>query len=476
MAESVDAADLKSASPRSAGSSPAVRTILACLALIGCDAPPPDTGAAVVGAIGDREAVRLLTDATEQGLVRFDAAGQVEPGLAERWIVIEGGTSYIFRLRPARWADGSPVTAPDVAAALRRRLATRRNPLRPYLTAVAEVVAMTPQVLEVRLSRQRPDLLKLFAQPEMAVARPRAGGSGPMRLVAGVLRPATDPDAPPAPRPPRDVRLLTDRAALAVARFAARRADLVLGGTFADWPLLARAAPPPESIRVDPAAGLFGFAVVSRTGFLADAANRAAVSQALDRAAITAAIAPGWELAERILPDILDGAAPPVAPEWARLTLAERRAAARARVAAYGPVRLRIALPDGPGATLLYGRVAASLLAVGIEGERVDRIAPADLRLVDEVAPYDSGRWYLAAACRPCGAEAKAALVAARDAPTVAERAREIANADRLLAADHAFIPLARPWRWSLVSARVDGWRPNARAWHPLNRLRTEAR
>ncbi|HEX8388253.1 MAG TPA: ABC transporter substrate-binding protein [Sphingomonas sp.] len=480
---------LKIGFPWSAGSSPAVRTTLGFLALLpatACDRRP-DSGPVVVSAIESERPsrrlsfpTRLLTDATEQGLVRFDAAGQVEPGLAERWIVTDEARSYIFRIRPARWADGRPVTAEQVAAALRRRLAG--NPLSPYLTAVREVVSMTPQVLEVRLERQRPDLLKLFAQPELAVARAKIGGTGPMRLIDDrprpVLRPATDPTADPVePRPEDEVELTPERAAKAIARYAARRTDLVSGGGFADWPLLATVEIRPAEVRVDPAVGLFGLAVTSRDGFLADAANRIALSQALDRTAITAAVAPAWEPAERILPDALyNGVAPPP-PAWAALPLGRRRAEARARVAESDePVRLRVALPAGPGATSLYARIAASLASIGVASERVAWSAPADLRLVDEVAPYDSARWYLATACQPCSVEATDALEAARLAPTPAQRAVELARADRLVAEDGAFIPIARPFRWSLVSPRLRQWQPNARAWHPLNRLRPEAR
>ena len=475
----------------SAGSSPAVRTTLLAFALSAgaCDRRA-DTGTVVVSAIDDASAptyARLLTGATEQGLIRFDAAGQIEPGLAERWIVIDDGRSYIFRIRSETvWTDGSDVTADQVAAALRRRLNAPSNPLRPFLSAIDEIVAMTPQVLEVRLARQRPDLLKLFAQPEMAVFRPRVGGTGPMRAVAAgpppLLRPIpdptrVDPDDAAKRRPEDDVRLINERAALAIVRYAERRSDLVTGGTIANWPLLAQARIRPAEVRIDPAVGLFGLAVVGRDGFLADPANRAALSGAMDRAAITAAIAPAWEAADRIVPEPLDGAAPPIVPAWSPLTLDQRRAAALARVAAAGaPVSLRVALPQGPGATLLWGQVAASLRAVGVEAERVAWTAPADLRLVDEVAPYDSARWYLATACRPCGAEAGVALLAARDAPTIADRARELARADRLVADDAPFIPLARPFRWSLVAPRLAQWQPNARAWHPLNRLRAEKR
>ena len=486
----------------STGSSPVVRTTLLFLGLggallAGCD-QRPDSGPVVVSAIGAPPRLvdpargrpdtpsRLLLDATAEGLVRFDAAGQIEPGLAERWIVIDEGMSYIFRLRDAQWRDGSKVEADQVVAQLRRQLAPgSRNPLVPFLTAVDEIVTMTPQVIEVRLRRPRPDLLKLFAQPELALWRSGTiGGAGPMRVVRNgrslLLRPAfdpggVDPEDRRATRPEQDVRLIGERAARAIVRFAARDSDYVAGGSFTDWPLVGIAGVTPANIRLDPAAGLFGFAILRRDGFLADAANRAAISGAIDRSAITAAVMQGWEPAERLLPDMLDSAAPAALPGWSLLTPEQRVADARARVAAWGlPVTLRIALPAGPGATSLYAQVAASLRAVGIVTQRVEPNAEADLRLVDQVAPYDSARWYLANACAVCGDEARTAMIAARDAPSLAERSRLIAVADAALAVDTAFIPIARPLRWSLVAMRLRQWRPNSRAWHPLNRLRDD--
>ncbi|MFS0772409.1 ABC transporter substrate-binding protein [Sphingomonas sp. 1P08PE] len=431
---------------------------------------------------------RLLVDAIGQGLVRFDAAGQIEPGLAERWTVLDGGGSYIFRLREAYWQDGARVTAEQVVRLLRRRLSPGAdNPLSPFLTAIDEIVIMTPQVIEIRLSRPRPDLLKLFAQPEMTLIRPApAWGSGPQRIAwAGaspLLRPAfdpgrADPDDQRELKPEQEVRLIAEPASRAIVRFATRRSDHVAGGQFADWPMLAAADLPRTAVRVDPAVGLFGLAVVRREGFLADAANRAAVSEAIDREGLTAAVLPTWDSADRILPDVLDSGAPPQIPDWSLLTLEQRRAAARRRVAAWPePVRLRIALPRGPGATLLHGSLAASLAAIGIVLERVGSVdEEADLRLVDAVAPYDSARWYLATACAPCGEAAAQALEAARIAPDPTSRGAAIAAADAAMNADAGFIPLARPLRWSLVATRLAAWQTNARAWHPLNRLRTDA-
>ncbi|MBN8807085.1 MAG: ABC transporter substrate-binding protein [Sphingomonas sp.] len=478
--------------------------LLAALAMAACS-PRPDKGPVVVSAIGSAPGYvdlnhrsadmpdRMLIDATAQGLVRFDAAGQVEPGLAERWIVIDDGRTYIFRLREAAWANGDPVTASDVALILRRAIGPdSRNPLKPFLTAIDEIKPMTERVVEVSLTRPRPDLLKLFAQPDLAILRANPpGGSGPFRIVRDgdpvgrLLRPVADLDRSPdddiaAPAPEQDVRLIGEGASRAIVRFVGKQSDYVAGGTLADWPLVTRAGTAPNNIKLDATAGLFGLAIVDRQGFLIDPAGRGAIAAAIDRTALIAAIAPDWgQPVERLLPDKLDAAAAPAAPAWANGTADARLAAARQQVATYRaqhpePIVLRISLPTGPGATLLYGQLAARLILIGIVPQRVGMSDAADLRLVDAVAPYDSARWYLATACQPCSEQATAALEAARDAPDMAQRATHITEADRLLADDVAFIPIATPFRWSLVSLRLKQWQGNARGWHPLNHLRND--
>ena len=433
---------------------------------------------------------RALLDATAQGLVRFDAAGGIEPGLAERWIVIDDGMSVIFRLRDAEWPDGSSVTADQVVPALRRATGQgSRNTLGPYLTAIEEIVAMTPQVIEVRLSRPRPDILKLFAQPELAIPAPDGrGGSGPFRIQRGagtglLLRPGFDPLRDPdeeaeEPSPEQFVRIYGERASVAILRFAQKRSDLVDGGTVSDWPLVGYAGIAPANIRFDSPAGLFGLAVARRGGFFADPANRAAIALAIDRAALAEAVQAAWPMTETLLPEQLDSSAPPVVPEWASTPVDQRANAARARADSYraanpGPITVRIALPGGPGGTQLFGVIGVALRRMGLDPVRVwqeDRTA--DLRLVDQVAPYDSARWYLRSACQPCARPVARLIADARDAPTLARRAELIAQADAALAEDVAFIPIGRPLRWSLVATRLRAWAPNARAFHPLNHLR----
>ena len=49
-----------------------------------------------------------------EGLTRYNAAGNTEPGVAERWEISEDGLKYTFHLRDGvQWSNGDPVTADD---------------------------------------------------------------------------------------------------------------------------------------------------------------------------------------------------------------------------------------------------------------------------------------------------------------------------------------------------------------------------
>jgi oligopeptide transport system substrate-binding protein len=432
----------------------------------------------------------LLASETAMGLVAFDASGQVEPALAESWIVTDDGLSIIFRLRRLTWPNGREVTGQDVADSLNKAMAApSRNALKPLLSAVDAVIGMTGRVVEVRLKAPRPNILQLFAQAELGI-RKRGIGLGPWRITqrrgqALLLRPVPDPALADSGAPANERRLTLrgGRAALGIARFAADRADMVLGGTFADWPLAQAAALPEPAIRIDPAEGLFGLAVIPRNAFLRDGQMRVALAMTIDRVALVSMFGAGrWKATDRLLPAQLDSGQPPVSPVWANNTALERLAIARGRVTqwerANGPLApLRIALPEGPGSSLLFARIATDWRAIGVRVERVDIASrEADLRLIDAVAPNASANWYLmrtgceaSLACSPVGDRA---LSEARAAATLGERAAAIARADTAYAEAQGFIPLAKPLRWSLVARRLDGFRENSFAVHPFAHLR----
>ncbi|HWT14069.1 MAG TPA: ABC transporter substrate-binding protein, partial [Allosphingosinicella sp.] len=253
----------------------------------------------------------FLAEAAAQGLVRFDSAGEIEPALAQSWIVSDDGLRYTFRVRRTQWADGSRVTAEQVASRLRAAVSrASRNPLKPVLGVVENVVAMTDQVLEISLRGPRPNLLQLLAQPEMAI-RLDGRGTGPYREAPGpggailLSVPRPDEDEEPSPELP-DILLRGESAAFAVARFAAGEAELVAGGTIGSLPIARAAGVAQAQLLFDPAAGLFGLAfTAAEDGPLADPAVRRAMSMAIDRQGLVAALGvPGLQPRTGLVPVI----------------------------------------------------------------------------------------------------------------------------------------------------------------------------
>jgi oligopeptide transport system substrate-binding protein len=213
-----------------------------------------------LGPLSSSDAVLLANIA--QGLVRFDASGNIVAGLAERWNVSDDGLSYIFRLAAINWPGGRKVMAQQVARILKRSLATSSaNPLKDTLGAVDDIVAMTDRVIEIRLKAPRPNLLALLAQPEFAIVR-NGYGTGPFQLAGqasdGELRLARDVSAPDEEASRREEILVTAAAAQqAVRAFAAGKTDLIVGGTFADLPFALGVKLPRGSLRFDPASAWF---------------------------------------------------------------------------------------------------------------------------------------------------------------------------------------------------------------------------
>ncbi len=421
--------------------------------------------------------------ATARGLVTLDARGDVIPGLAQRWIVVDRGMSYIFRLRRARWADDDRVTAREVKTLLQLRLRAMRK-IDPYgsLASVSQVLAMTDDVLEIRLSTPRPNFLQALAQPQMAIARSK-GGSGPYRKLAKegsdelLLTPEDsrgEPDTPSAQRVLR--QLLAERAAKAVVRFQAAGTDIVLGGTLADLPYVTLAQVDGQSVRFDPVQGLFGLVLSPTNPVFGDPQVREALSMAIEREAIIGYFnISRWKTAERILPQQFNLPHVPTDPAWSKMSIGARRDRAVGTVtrwrAQHGgkPLALTISLPQGPGMDLLFLALRGQFANIGVTLNRVD--GDADLTLIDEVAPYDSVAWYLGRlSCARdvhCSEQAEELLKASLSAPTD-ERIRLLGEAEPLVETHSGFIPLATPVRWSLVSRRLDGFAPSPRGQHSL--------
>jgi ABC-type transport system substrate-binding protein len=476
-----------------------VATALAALAGCGSKSSGP-LNVAVIGEPRDifvggqplTEGAQVIAGATGAGLVALDAKGEIEPALADRWIVTDDGTSYIFRLREGSWPDGAELTGESARVALRQALrGVQGTSLGLDLAPIAEVRAMAGRVVEIDLKVPMPDFLRLLAQPELALSR-RARPAGPMVLQkhTGKGRSFTELTfKPPETRGlPQDgnwqkhvrpVAIEALGAKAALAAFASGKVDLVLGGTVASWPL---ADPGPLSlgnVRLDNTVGLFGLQVMRERGFLASAPSREAVAMAIDRAALLSPFnIGGWVPNNRIVPPEI---APAKAPDrWNGMSIDQRRALAAERVSAWRvsagkgkPPVLTIALGSEPGDAMLFDGLAAQLALVGITLQRVAPGQPADLALIDRVARYGAPRWFLnqfncSLERGLCDSQADALVEAAAGTPDAAERAADLGKAEALLTAANVYIPIAAPLRWSMVRGNVTGYAANPWAWHPL--------
>ncbi len=430
----------------------------------------------------------FLAEAVAQGLVRFDAAGEIEPALAQSWIVSDDGLRYTFRIqRDARWRDGERVTAEQVVRRLQAAISrASRNPLKPMLQVVDQIEAMTDQVLEISLKGPRPNFLQLLAQPELAIVRDgqgtgpyRIGESGDDALRLVLPRPEDEEELEDEEEQEPSILLRGEGAALAVARFVEGEADLVIGGTAGDLPIVRAASPAADALAFNPVAGMFGLVFESDEGLLSEPAARRALSMAVDRQAIVqalnvAGLAPRTSLVPPDIAELPD----PTAADWAEMAMPMRRERAARVIAELGEgerVRIRVAMPQGPGYRLIFAHLRRDWRAIGVEAERVEGDGAADLRFIDDVAPADLASWYLhhftCEESAVCDERADELLQAARVVPSGADRRLLLARAEQLLSGITPFIPIAAPVRWSLRSPRLTGFRTNVFARHPAGEL-----
>lgn len=419
----------------------------------------------------------------------LNAAGQVVPAIAERWIVTDDGLSYIFRLRDSEWPGGDAIAASDVRQELQQAVGRLRGTsLGLDLARIRDIRAMTGRVIEVRLTSPMPDFLRLLAQPELGLPH-NGSGAGPMAMSQDevgkrVRLSALPPEARGLParedweeiaRPVRVRALSADKA---VAAFSRGDVDLVLGGTIANF-TQAEAGPLSRgTIQVDPSIGLLGLTVRRETGLLADPARREALSMAIDRASLIQSFGlSGWRESSWIVPPEAFTVPPFGEDRWNGASIADRRQVAAGRISAWtrsgGEAVVSLALPPGPGSDLLFERLAEAWAAIGVTARRAAPGAAADLELRDTVARYASPQWYLnqfqcSLGTGLCAPEADALLRETLGERDAARREQLLIEAHALLVEREIYIPLGAPVRWSLVRASMRNYLPNSWGMHPL--------
>jgi len=103
-------------------------------------------------------------------LVRVDKTGtKLEPGLAESWTTSDDGLTYTFKLRDAKFSDGSPLTAEDAAYSLLRIRDDAGSLWGDSYKVIDTAVATDAHTLTIKLKNPSAPFLSTLALPNASV-------------------------------------------------------------------------------------------------------------------------------------------------------------------------------------------------------------------------------------------------------------------------------------------------------------------
>lgn len=112
-------------------------------------------------------------------LIRVDKTGtKLEPGLAESWTISDDGLTYTFKLRDAKFSDGSPITAEDAAFSLLRIRDNEGSLWSDSYKVVDTAEAADDRTLVVKLKTQSAPFLSALALPNVSILSKKAVEAG----------------------------------------------------------------------------------------------------------------------------------------------------------------------------------------------------------------------------------------------------------------------------------------------------------
>ncbi len=321
-------------------------------------------------------------------LVAFGTDLDIRPELAVKW-TNPSDTSWRFTLRDGvLFHDGTPLTADDVVASLRRAERLPGSQVVHYLRNVTSVTALSDREIEVVTSSPSPLLLNKLAfvaivprsAPDHAITSPV--GTGPYRFVSGAPREAVEGEAFERYWGPRPAFARFRVVPLPDARSRAHailegRADVVsrFPFEFASWARGRKGLT--LASRVGLGVAFLGFSLREGSPYR-DRRVREAFALAIDRARLVDASQRDLTVnAEQFVPGAVFGYAPPSRPWSHDLTRA------RALLADAGH-------PGGMDSTLVLSETQASL------GARLGALlGEAGIRVRVETLPWDDyySRW-----------------------------------------------------------------------------------
>lgn len=108
-------------------------------------------------------------------LVRVDKTGsKLEPGLAESWEAAKDGLTYTFKLRDAKFEDGSPITAQDAVFSIMRLRDNPASVLKDSFKMIKTVEAKDAKTLVITLDQPIAAFLSLLAMPSASILSQKA--------------------------------------------------------------------------------------------------------------------------------------------------------------------------------------------------------------------------------------------------------------------------------------------------------------
>jgi oligopeptide transport system substrate-binding protein len=465
----------------------------------------------------DIPAERVLDDLFE-GLTRLDESGEPVPGIAERWETSADGLTWTFHLRTARWSNGEPLRASDFIYAWRRTIDPRTasdyaQQLVPIVNALAiaqgkaepatlAAEALDEHTLRVQLVAPTPYLLALlsktytFPQYEPAVREWGERWTRPGHMVSNgafvltghviggrinLARNAAYWDASQV-RLARVTYLPLDRAVQTDRFFAG---DIQFTDSFSAEQTAWLRARLGSQVVSGPYLGNFVLGVnMTLPPFKDNRALRRALNIAIDRELLVKYVRQGlYEPAYTPTPPLRGYAAP--VPAWARLPEAERHSLARqlyreAGYSAQHPLRVALYYPTDTDNRRTYEAVAAMWRAnLGAEVSTYNEEFRVQLNerhlhklplfhfawIGDYPDPYtflhlfETGFGYNDGGYS--NPQYDALLGRANREPDVARRYALLAEAEALLDADGATIPIYYYASRHLIKSWVRGWQRN---------------
>ena len=465
-----------------------------------------------------------------EGLVAYDAQGELVPGVAGSWSTTPDGRRYTFLLRPnLMWSDGAALTAEDVVFSFRRLMDPKTAAVfAPLLYMLANaravntgaaplaalgVAAPDPMTVVLELDTPAPYLTQILANafasvvPRYLIAQRGEAWTQPGVMVSngayaletwqpqssiGLVR---NPKfhAVAAVKLARVSYVPTEDVNAGLVRFRAGELDMQLDVPGGQLERL-RAEFPAET-RLTPTLLTYYLALNTTQPKLAEAKVRRALSLAIDRDVLTAKVLrSGEQPAFSFVPPIVAGYRP--APmDFAEAASDARLAEAKRllNAAGYGPGKpLRIAYSHSAGLDMrrigvilagMWKRIGVEITLLNAEG----KVHFANLRegnyemaFVGWAADFNDAASFLYVLdsnsvrsnySRYHNAAYDQLLAKAAALENAGARAEVLREAEALLMADQPIIPLYFGVTKNLVSQRVVGWRANAIDVHPSRYL-----